>query len=262
MAQLLIGTGKMVRMPFLRSVRLKEEFDVPVNEFPYALPAVGADFAMEFPTNVTFFVGENGSGKSTVIEALAVACGFNASGGSRNNVYDHTKTESTLSDALRLAWNVKMNAGFFLRAESFFNFASHLDEQKELAKTIPMMGDPYAPYGGESLHRMSHGESFLTLLKNRFRKGIFFLDEPEAALSPTRQLAFLALLHDMESSGECQFVIATHSPILLAYEPATIYRFGADGISKTNYKDTEHYRVTKDFLDAPELYVRNLKRSK
>jgi predicted ATPase len=246
-------------MPFLRSARIKDEIDVPVNEFPFTIPAIGADFAMEFPTNVTFFVGENGSGKSTVIEALAVACGFNANGGSRNNVYEHAKTESSLSDALRLTWNKKMNAGFFLRAESFFNFASHIEQ---LVEDLP--GREFQirePYGGKSFHQMSHGESFLALLKNRFTHGMFFLDELEAALSPTRQLAFLALLHTLESSGKCQFVIATHSPILLAYEPATIYRFGQDGITTMKYRDTEHYRVTKDFLDAPELYVRNLKRS-
>lgn len=246
-------------MPFLRSARIKEEAVLPAG-YPFDLPTIGKAFSMEFPQNVTFLVGENGSGKSTVLEGLAVACGFNASGGSRNNVYDHVKTESPLSDALRLAWNKKMNAGFFLRAESFFNFASHLDAEHELSKAIPLMGSPLPYYGGTSLHQMSHGESFLALLKNRFTHGIFFLDEPEAALSPTRQLAFLALLHAMESSGKCQFVIATHSPILLAYEPATIYRFGADGIAETTYKDTEHYRVTKDFLDAPELYVKNLKR--
>lgn len=246
-------------MPFLRSARIKEEFQVSTG-YPFDIPAVGKDFAMEFPENVTFFVGENGSGKSTVIEALAVACGFNPAGGSRNDLFDSHKTESSLSDALRLAWSKKMNAGFFLRAESFFNFAAHLDVAKEFAKLHPQMGDPYEYYGGKSLHQMSHGESFLTLLKNRFHEGIFFLDEPEAALSPTRQLAFLALLHDKTSSNKCQFVIATHSPILLAYEPATIYHFGQDGVSTTKYKDTEHYRVTKDFLDAPELYVRNLKR--
>jgi len=243
-------------MPFLRSARIKQDFSVPVNEFPFTIPAIGADFAMEFGANVTFFVGENGSGKSTVIEALAVACGFNASGGSRNNVYDHTKTESPLSGALRLSWNTKMNQGFFLRAESFFNFASHIDEQQSQG-----IADFLHPYGGKSLHQMSHGEAFLALLKHRFTHGVFFLDEPEAALSPTRQLAFLALLHTMESSGKCQFVIATHSPILLAYEPSTIYQFGQDGISTAKYKDTEHYRVTKDFLDAPEAYVRSLKRT-
>lgn len=246
-------------MPFLRSARIKEEAVLPTG-YPFDLPTIGKAFSMEFPQNVTFLVGENGSGKSTVLEGLAIACGFNPAGGSRNDLYASHKTESTLADALRLSWSKKMNNGFFLRAESFFNFATHLDEEKELARQNPILGDPYASYGGGSLHHMSHGESFLTLLKNRFNQGIFFLDEPEAALSPTRQLAFLALLHDKESTGACQFVIATHSPILLAYEPATIYHFGASGIAATEYKDTEHYRVTKDFLDAPELYVKNLKR--
>jgi len=243
-------------VPFLRSARLKEEFDVPVG-YPFDLPAT-KDFAMEFPTNVTFFVGENGSGKSTILEAIATASGFHPTGGTHNSVFEYRKTESSLADALRLTWNRKIHEGFFLRAETFFNFASFLERESEEqpGEALKFM----RPYGGTSLHRMSHGESFLTLLKNRFSRGTFFLDEPEAALSPTRQLAFLALLHDKTVSGDCQFVIATHSPILLAYEPATIYHFGTDGVSKTKYKDTEHYRVTKDFLDAPELYVRNLKR--
>lgn len=246
-------------MPFLRSARIKEELDVP-SEFPFDLPVInGKNFSIEFPSNVTFFVGENGSGKSTVLEALAVACGFNPSGGSANNQYDYRPTESSLSHALRLSWSKMMRDGFFLRAESFFNFANHLEEEKELSLQYPLMGDPYASYGGKSLHQMSHGESFLTLLKNRFGRGIFFLDEPEAALSPARQLTFLSLLADMESSGKCQFVIATHSPILLAYEPSTIYSFGSDGIHAIHYKDTEHYRITKDFLDAPEVYLRRLK---
>lgn len=242
-------------MPFLRSARIKERVDLASDAYPIQLPAIGARFSMDFPTPVTFFVGENGSGKSTVLEGLAVACGFHASGGSRNNVYEYQRTESPLADALRLTWNKKMNHGFFLRAESFFNFASYIDESQQLG-----VGDFLQPYGGRSLHHMSHGESFLALVQNRFTHGMFFLDEPEAALSPTRQLTFLAFLHALESSGKCQFVIATHSPILLAYEPATIYRFGEEGLSTVKYKDTEHYRVTKDFLDAPESYVKRLKR--
>src|SRR6185436_18437899 len=180
-------------MSFLRSVRIKEEREVP-DAFPFNLPAVrGKNFALEFSSPVTFFVGENGSGKSTVLEAIAIACGFNPAGGSQQNIYDFQPTESSLASALRLSWSQKMNRGFFLRAESFFNFASYLEQSQ---KEQPQF-NWYAPYGGESLHAMSHGESFLALLKNRFKNGIFLLDEPEAALSPTRQLAFLTLLDSM-----------------------------------------------------------------
>lgn len=243
-----------VSMSFLRSIRIKDEIDVP-DQFPFNLPVIrGKGFSLEFPSSVTFFVGENGSGKSTVLEAIAMACGFNPAGGSQNNVYDFQSTESSLASALRLSWSKKMNRGFFLRAESFFNFATYLEQAK---KEQPGF-DWFGPYGGESLHEMSHGESFLALLKNRFRNGIFLLDEPEAALSPTRQLGFLALLHSMVQDGESQFIIATHSPILLAYPHATIYLFDENGIRPTIYKETEHYRVTKDFLDAPEVFLRHL----
>jgi len=243
-----------IDMSFLRSIRIKEEADVP-DAFPFNLPVIqGKNFSLDLSRDVTFFVGENGSGKSTVLEAIAIACGFNPSGGSRNNVYDFQQTESILSSALRLSWSKKINRGFFLRAESFFNFASYL---KQSEKELPGY-DWHEPYGGKSLHVMSHGESFLALLKNRFKSGIFLLDEPEAALSPTRQLAFLALLHQLVQTGDCQFIIATHSPILLAYPDATIYSFNNSGIQPIAYKETEHYRVTKDFLDAPDAFLHKL----
>jgi len=209
---------------------------------------------MRFPSPVTFFVGENGSGKSTVLEAVAVGCGFNPSGGSRNNVYDYIPTESSLASQIRLIWNFKMMHGFFLRAESFFNFASHIDD----LRNSPGGGSAYEAYGGRSLHERSHGESFMALFENRFNRGIYLLDEPEAALSPVKQLKFLALLDDLVKAGESQFIIATHSPILLSYPGATIYKFDEQGINTIQYTDTEHFTVTKDFLNAHEGFYKHL----
>ena len=244
--------------PFLRELSLKE---APENreEYPFSIPALHeANLHMTFPTPVTFFVGENGSGKSTVMEAIAIGCGFNPSGGSRNNTYDHVSTESSLAKLIRLVWNFKMTYGFFLRAESFFNFASHVDVMKEEAMAHKLGGDPYAPYGGKSLHVSSHGESFMALFENRFSRGIYLLDEPEAALSPTRQLVFLARLHELVKSRDAQFIIATHSPILLSYPGATIYSFDDHGIKPVTYEETEHFRVTKDFLNAHESFYKHL----
>lgn len=239
-------------MPFLKSIRLKENVQ-RTDAYPFNLPFLHSnDFSLEFPGSVTFFVGENGSGKSTLLEAIAIGCGFNPSGGSRNNTYEYKQTESSLSNALILSWTKKMPYGFFLRAESFFNFASHVDNIAESDASILMS------YGDKSLHEQSHGESFLALFKNRFNDGIFLLDEPEAALSPTRQLAFLSILHELEKAGKSQFIIATHSPILLSYPGAEIYSFDSEGITEKSYKDTEHYKVTKDFLDSPESFFRHL----
>ena len=241
-------------MPFLATVTTKDE-TVRQDVYPFCIPALReGKLTLSFSRNVAFFVGENGTGKSTVLEAIAIRCGFNPSGGSRNNVYDYRHTESPLSDALRLSWRRKTNRGFFLRAETFFNFASYLDDlQGELPGE-----NVYRPYGNASLHTISHGESFLRLFQHRFEEGIFLLDEPEAALSPTRQLTFLSLLHQMEQSPKSQFIIATHSPILLAYPNASIHQFTADGVHTVRYEDTEHYRVTKDFLDCPERFFRHL----
>lgn len=237
--------------PFLREISLK--YEPPENAYWRAIPAL-QNLHMAFPNRVTFLVGENGTGKSTLLEAIAVACGFHPSGGSRNNLYDFTPTESDLSGHLKLVWNLKVNRGFFLRAESFYNFASHVDDLNNI--------DPakaYSPYGGKSLHHQSHGESFLSLFKNRLHQGIFLFDEPEAALSPRRQLECMKLLREREKSGQCQLIIATHSPILLSYPGATLYQFTREqGIAETTYRDTEHYRLTKDFLNAPEKFYEHL----
>ncbi|NOS67283.1 MAG: AAA family ATPase [Candidatus Peribacteraceae bacterium] len=243
-----------MKSPFLREVNLKVKPD-NLTEFPFSIPSLHeGNLHLDFTAPITFFAGENGSGKSTVMEAIAVGCGFNPSGGSKNNVYDYKPTESSLANQLRLSWNFKMTHGFFLRAESFFNFATHIDDLRE----GPGGGNAYEPYGGQSLHEKSHGESFMALFENRFKSGIYLLDEPEAALSPKRQLVFLARLHELLKSGESQFIIATHSPILLSYPGAQIYSFNENGVTPIEYKETEHFQVTKDFLNAHEGFYKHL----
>ena len=191
---------------------------------------------------VTFLVGENGSGKSTLLEAIAVALGFNPEGGTKNFNFATRPSHSNLSDYLRIAQGFKKpRDGFFSRAETFYNVATEIDN-------LAMAHN----YGGKSLHEQSHGESFLALMKNRFSgKGLYILDEPEAALSPQRQLAMLALMHELVQN-ESQFIVATHSPILMAYPQAIIFECRADGIKKVSYDDTEHVKVMRDFMAHPE----------
>jgi predicted ATPase len=232
--------------PFLRNIRSDAE-RLHGTEFPFNVPAFRHGIALDLTTTVTFFVGENGTGKSTLLEALAEICGFNPEGGNRDHHRQGREDRSELAQALRLSWMPRMPEGFFMRAESFYNFASYLDGVSNLRA-----------YGGKSLHEQSHGESFLALFQNRFEHGIFLLDEPEAALSPQRQLAFLRIIHQLEKPRHAQFLIATHSPILLAYPGATIFQFSDAGIRQIAYQDSEHYRVTKDFLNSPERVFRHL----
>ncbi|MDD3429804.1 MAG: AAA family ATPase [Oscillospiraceae bacterium] len=217
---------------------------------PYlaSLPAItgllGAE-ALPFCRPVTFFVGENGTGKSTLLEAIALASGFNAEGGTRN-FHFHTKdTHAGLSACLTLIKKRTPKDGFFLRAESFYNVATELERLDEIMPVLHY-------YGGKSLHKQSHGESFLSLVLNRFgENGLYILDEPEAALSPSRQMTLLAQIHLLAQQGS-QFIIATHSPILLTLPGAQIYQLSEDGIHASSYEDTEHYRITKDFLNNPQ----------
>ncbi|MGH7930424.1 MAG: AAA family ATPase, partial [Candidatus Binatia bacterium] len=157
------------------------------SRYPFNLRAFSNGIDLALRSNVTFFVGENGSGKSTLLEAIAECCGFNAEGGSRDHHFASFGERSELANALRLSWGAKITEGFFLRSESFYNFATYVDEISNLRA-----------YGGKSLHEQSHGESFLALFVNRFEQGIYILDEPEAALSPQRQLSFLKIIHDLE----------------------------------------------------------------
>jgi len=202
--------------------------------------------ALELHPHVTFLVGENGSGKSTLIEALAVATGFGAGGGSaKERVW--AESHSALHEALVLERSqMKPLNGFFLRAESFYEFASSVGRGS--------MEDVYE----RSLHDQSHGESFLALALNRFGpRGLYILDEPEAALSVTGQLALIRHVHELVRAHS-QFVIATHSPILLGYADARIYHLGPDGIEQRQYEETDQYRLTKDFLDDRERFLHHL----
>lgn len=227
--------------------------------YPFNLPAIRTLETLPLHRAVTFIVGENGSGKSTLLEALAVAAGFNAEGGSRNFNFHTRASHSELHRYVRLARSQKRpRTGFFLRAESYFNVATEI----ERLDAIPPLGPDDTPlieaYGGKSLHEQSHGESFIALLKNRFTgHGLYFLDEPEAALSPTRQMAALVRIHDLVREG-AQFIIATHSPILMAYPDATILGVTPKGVAPVRYEETEHYAITRRFLNDPAGMLRQL----
>ena len=210
---------------------------------------------LAFDADVTFLVGENGTGKSTLLEAIAVCCGFNPEGGSRNFRFSTNATHSELHECLRAVKRAYPKDGYFLRAESLYNVATNIEDLDRARGSLPPLIESY---GGKSLHHQSHGESFLALVQNRLGgNGLFLFDEPEAALSPMRQLTLLSEIDRLVKSGS-QLVIATHSPILMAYPGACICELSEQGIAKVAYKDTEHYRMTKRFLDDPERMMRYL----
>jgi predicted ATPase len=225
--------------PYLQRVSFKPDAELNFDAYPLSIPAVREIENIEFHPDVTFFVGENGSGKSTVLEGIAVAMGFGPEGGTKNVQFNTAESTSALHTLLRPSRSGrKPKDGYFLRAESFFNVASYMDEVGYLDS-----------YGGKSLHAQSHGESFMALLIHKLRgNGLYLFDEPEAALSPNRQLAALSAIHQLVKE-ESQFIIATHSPILLAYPNAKILQFDGSGITEVSYQDTEHYAVTRDFLN-------------
>ena len=232
--------------PFLRSIALIRDRIENPDVYPFSLPAVRALDGLELSA-VTYFIGENGSGKSTILEAIAVASGFNAEGGTVNFNFATRRSESDLHRCLRIARTHRPKTGFFLRAESFYNVATEIERLG--------VGDSY---GERLLHEQSHGESFLALLKHRFRpNGLYILDEPEAALSPSRQLSLLVRMHELVEGGS-QFIIATHAPIVLAYPGATIYYVDAKGISAVEYDQTEHVQLTRDFLGDRERFLKRL----
>lgn len=222
--------------------------------YPWTLPAIGAlRDRLVLDTKVTYLIGENGSGKSTLLEALAVAAGMNAEGGSSNFRFSTRDSHSDLGKSIRLVRGARRpRTDFFLRAESLFTAATYIEE-------LPRRGgDPLRPYGGISLHEQSHGESFLAVMINRFgANGLYLLDEPEAALSTQNCLTALRRIHELVLAGS-QFVIATHSPIILAYPGATIYSCQHAGLEQIAYEDAEPVQLTRAFLDARERFLREL----
>lgn len=242
---------------FLKTIRLSGE--IPENSYLHDLAVIRhlrKQGRLDFHKPVTFLVGENGIGKSTLIEAIAINMGFNPEGGTVNFNFSTSDTHSELYRYLRVGRGIgHRKDGFFLRAESFYNVASNIDE---MDRQPGMGGRIIDSYGGISLHKQSHGESFMSLIANRFGgNGLYILDEPEAALSPSRILELMCYMHELEKKNS-QFIISTHSPILMAYPGAEVYNLTEDGIRSVSYRDTEHYQISTRFLNSPETMFRYL----
>jgi predicted ATPase len=243
---------------YLDEVRLRREAVPSFERYPFSLPAVRGLDRLRLHPSVTYFVGENGSGKSTLLEGVAVSLGFNAEGGALRELDFSTRASHSELHEFLQPRPASLRYGFFLRAESLFNLATEIErvDSEGWARALPKRTIDY--FGGRSLHEQSHGESFLALFQNKLHGGMLVLmDEPEAALSPIRQMSFLSILHRHVRSG-AQFVIATHSPIVLAYPDAWIYQFDDEGVRRTEYEETEHYCVYRDFLQNREPSLRVL----
>jgi predicted ATPase len=240
---------------FIRSVEIAAPSDER-SKYPLSLPAFRGVETLQLDPRVTVFVGENGSGKSTLIEGIAVAAGFNAEGGTANFNFATQRHVPELARHLRLVREpVRPKTGFFLRAESFFNVATEIERLDE----EPGGGAPIGPaYGPKPLHEISHGESFLSLVLHRFRpRGLYILDEPEAAMSPTGCLALLRRFYDLGQAGS-QFIIATHSPILMSFPGALIYLLTEEGPKKTPWEDLDHVTILREFLNNREAVLQEL----
>lgn len=238
----------------LDTITCKLDTTINHDQYPFSLPLIQNLQEISFPTPVTFFVGENGAGKSTILEAIAHKAGFGPEGGSKNINFKtsnerHYTAAQKLGDQLTLSWRYKPKNGYFFRAESFFNVANYIDS----------IVDGHLSYGNKSLHEQSHGESFMSFFTHRLgNEGFFIFDEPEAALSPQRQLSLLIIINEMCQHNRAQFIIATHSPLLLAYPDATIYSCDNENLTAIEYTQTSHYQITKRFLDNPQNYLYHL----
>ena len=237
--------------PLVRSVVIKRDDIADPSAYPFSIPAIAALGELRLDPAVTFFIGENGSGKSTLVEAIAIAAGFNAEGGSRHVRLNTRASQSSLDQYVRLVRGTrKIRNGYFLRAESFFNVATYLERLEDPAALVP--------YGGRSLHEQSHGESFISLIQHRFGpNGFYVLDEPEAALSLRGVLALIRRMHDLVAQGS-QFVVSTHSPVLLGFPDATIFLLSDDGITRTTFDASDVVTLTRSFLENRERFLRHL----
>lgn len=241
---------------YVKRVELKRNEVPSFRTYPFALDAIRTLEHLQLRKPVTFIVGENGTGKSTLLEGIAVACGFNPEGGTKNFNFSTASTHSDLHQYLRIGRGVKRERdGFFLRAESYYNVASEIDHMDREGGFGPSLTDSY---GGKSLHEQSHGESFFATFIHRFGgQGLYLMDEPEAALSPLRQMSLLVRMRELVNK-QSQFIIATHSPILMSYPEAEIYLLDKDGVNMTRLEDTDHYTITKSFLNDRERMLREL----
>ncbi len=228
----------------LNSILLESDRYPTREHYPYSLPLFSETRKLEFLSPVTFFVGENGSGKSTLLEAIAAACGIYIWRTSMNSRYNYNKYEASLHRYLKPEWTNGSVPGSFFGAQIFKDFASILEEWAT--------SDPgqLELFGGKSLLTQSHGQSLMSFFKNRYKlKGLYLLDEPETALSPTTQLELLRLINTNARAGHAQFIIASHSPILLACPGANIYSFDQMPVGSVEYENTEHFKVYRDFLN-------------
>lgn len=234
---------------FIRGI-IAHEFDT--SSYPFSIPAVQQIESIQFTAPVTFIVGDNGTGKSTLIEAIAVAAGFNAEGGTKNYTFSSQNTTSELSNAITLIRGFRREKyGYFLRAESFYTTANYAE-----SGTFGMAGPIPILFNGKNIHEQSHGEAFLAIV-NEFLPGLFIFDEPEAAFSPQRTMSLMVAISRLVKEGS-QFIIATHSPILPAYPGAKIYELSSSGLEEVSYEDLEHVNLTKDFLNNTSSYLKHL----
>lgn len=242
--------------PFLQRVYLRPDVALDRSCHPGSLRFLG-ELDLRFSGPVTFFVGENGSGKSTLLEAIAQLCGLPVSGGGRNELAEAyaPQARSELAPMLRASFRTRPGDGYFFRAEYQAHFASLLERRRS---DPDFLGNPYSRYGGRSLHARSHGEAFLSMFAAWMNPGMVLMDEPESALSPQRQLALLTQMAELECTGTVQFIIATHSPVLMTFPGANLLSFDGAGIEPIELRDTEHYQITRGVLEHPERYWAHL----
>jgi predicted ATPase len=244
----------------LKSLTLLRERVTDPTLYPFSVPAIAALTWLDFHSRVTFFTGENGSGKSTLLEAIAAHIGFGREGGNRDMRFETSESSRAvepLTRALRLSFDKRTGEGFYFRAESLFSLATQIDEWD----SDPTIGGRIVDsYGGVSLHQHSHGETFFTVLDHKFRRsGLFLLDEPEAALSPQRQLSFLILIRDtLHDYKDAQFIISTHSPILLGYPRAQIVSFDDGALHEIPYEETAPMQIARRFTSDRESFLKEL----